>query len=378
MTLFPIFEVGSLPKLPGRLAKLEGRNVNGSDREQLKLVLDLLNNDPEIAGTVEEFLLAKSRQEVIDANSKFNLRLWEFLGIKDVYDGEAHRKEMYQSVVENVAGMSKLDCQVSFNNLERLPNIFFPFSYYGELSLAKPLHVEETAYILREARKPVKVPITGAYTLATWSDLGKDPSDLVKQGLSNSEARRITIEKLVMEFADKIINLSLKELAKLGVSRLQIDEPNASAFYGQEELFYEATKRSIAGVEGSEIGLHICFSNDYNRIAEVAAISEIRFLTLEIANRDTADHRAYTDAVNTFEDVGYKGQYCIGVTDVHTDKIENPKLVAERILHAAKMVDPNRIEAAHDCGLRTRKLAVAIEKTKALVKGAEMAREYLK
>lgn len=378
MTLFPIFEVGSLPKLPGRLAKLEGREVSKSDQEQLKKALASLNNDPEISKIVDEFLRAKDRNEVIRANSRFNIRLWELLGTKEVYDGEAHRKEMYQSVVENVNGMDRLDCQVSFNNLEGLPNVFFPFSYSGRLSLDKPLHADEVAYILREARKPVKVPVTGAYTLATWSDLGEEPSRLIKSGIPNSEARRITIEKLVMEFADKIINPSLKELAKLGVSRLQIDEPNASAFYGQEKLFYEATRRSIADVQGLEIGLHICFSNDYSSIAQVAAIPQIKFLTLEIANRDTPDHKAYTDVIKALESVGYQGQYCIGVTDVHTDNIEDPRLIAERILHVAKMVDPRRIEAAHDCGLRTRRLAIAIEKTKALAKGAELARDYLK
>ena len=159
------------------------------------------------------------------------------------------------------------------------------------------------------------------------------------------------------------------------MKRIQIDEPNASAFYGQEKLFYEATRRSIKGITGVELGMHICFSNDYGRIAKLAEIPEIKFLSLELANRDTADHEVYRSVINTFEQAGYFGSYALGMTDVHVDSIESAELISERILYCSNIIDPSRIEPAHDCGLRSRTLPIAIEKTKALVMGAEMARE---
>ncbi|HLC82148.1 MAG TPA: hypothetical protein VJH68_05825 [Candidatus Nanoarchaeia archaeon] len=373
--IFPLFEVGSLPKLPGRKAKLAGREPTSEDLKQLRKALRGVDNNPELTAIVEEFLRTKAKAEIVAANSRFNTRLLEYLGLNEVYDGEAQRKEMYESVAEKVVGMKKLGRQVSFVNKDGFPNIFTVYSYQQALSLPEPLHLAETESIIQNALRPVKVPVTGAYTLGTWSDLGKLPAELMKLGAAHSEARKAVMEQLVLEFADIVINPTLKALSGLGVARIQIDEPNASAFYGQEELFYEATRRSIAHVTGPELGLHICFSNDYRQIAEIAAVSELKFLSLEIANRDTADHRAYQEIISAFEQAGFKGTYAVGVTDVHVDNLESPELIAERLLFAADLVGADRIEAAHDCGLRSRSLVVAIEKTKHLAQGTEIARQ---
>ncbi len=392
-------EIGSLPKLPGREAKLQGRNPGEKDREQLQQVLHLLHAPPELTDLVERFLQAEGREQIINLNSAFNIRLLEIIGLDQVYDGEAQRKEMYQGVVEHVAGMQELDRQVSFVTKAGFPNTFVPYMYLHPLSIieqiieqfpndenndeniVQALHEEEVENIVLDAVHPVKVPITGAYTLGTWSDLGKFPQELMKQGMTHHAARRKVMEELVYSFADNVINPTLKELAQFGIYRLQIDEPNASAFHNQQDLLYEATRRSLAGVTGVEgaarveLGMHICFSRDYGTVTGIAQIPEIKFLTLEIANRDTPDHRAYREVIQAFESAGYKGKYAVGVLDVHTDIIESPELIKERLLYAAELVGPERIEAAPDCGLRTRKLSIAVQKLQSLVAGARLARE---
>ena len=377
MILFPTMEIGSLPKLPGREAKLKGKEPTDKDKEQLRQILRLVNNPPELADLVEQFLQAERRETIIKLNSRFNIRLLEALGVEQVYDGEAQRKEMYQGVVEHVAGMQELDRQVSFVTKAGFPNTFVPFMYTRPLTLTSKLHYDETSFIASNATKQVKVPITGAYTLGTWSDLGKFPQELIQQGKTHSQARHQVMEELVYSFADNVINPTLKELAALGIYRLQIDEPNASAFHNQQDLLYEATRRSVAGVERVELGMHICFSRDYRTIAGVAKILELKFLTLEIANRDTPDHRAYRDVIQAFESAGYQGKYCLGVLDVHTDELESPELIKERLLYAAELVGPQRIEAAPDCGLRTRKLPIAVQKLQRLVAGAELAKKIM-
>src|SRR3989344_4699734 len=134
-TLFPLFEVGSLPKLPGRKAKLAGREPTSEDLRQLGKALRSVNNNLELTTLVEEFLRTKGKTEIVAANSRFNTRLLEYLGLNEVYDGEAQRKEMYESVVEKIAGMKKLGWQVSFVNKDWFPNIFKPYSYQRPLSL---------------------------------------------------------------------------------------------------------------------------------------------------------------------------------------------------------------------------------------------------
>lgn len=383
-TPFPTMEIGSLPKMPGREAKLKGRNPSDKDKEQLQHILHLVNDPPELTEIVEKFLQAEEKEQIISLNSLFNLRLLEAIGVHQVYDGEAQRKEMYQGVVEHVKGMQELDRQVSFVTKAGFPNTFVPYMYVHPLSIGQPLHDEEVKNIVLDAIYPVKVPITGAYTLGTWSDLGRFPQDLMPQGMKHSQARHKVMEELVYSFADKVINPTLKELAQQDIYRLQIDEPNASAFYGQEEILYEATRRSVAGVAGAnggrggkevELGIHICFSKDYGTIAVIARIPEIKFLTLEIANRDTPDHRAYREVIQAFESAGYQGKYCVGVLDVHTDELESPELIKERLLYTAELVGSQRIEAAPDCGLRSRTLTMAVQKLQRLVEGTRLARE---
>lgn len=376
-TYFPCIEIGSLPKMPGRAALLKGQEPTPQDKEQVTAALAQVNHHhPELVQLAESFFAAKGKKAVIEANSKFYIRLLEELGLANIFDGEAQRPEMYEGVVQDVHGMKRLDKEVSFVNKQGFPNTFVPFTYEGALSIDRPLHVDETRFILGNTNMPLKVPVTGAYTLGTWSDLGKKPGELRKEGLPLSEARRRTMEELVLQFADNVINPTLKALANTGVARIQIDEPNASAFYDGEELLYEATRRSVAGVTGAELGMHICFSNDYQRIAGIVNIPELHYLTLEIANRDTPDHRTYTEVIRAFEDAGYKWKYCVGVLDIHTDKMESPALVAQRLCHVAEIVGPGRVEAAPDCGLRTRKLPIAVEKLRILVEGAKIANEF--
>ena len=68
----------------------------------------------------------------------------------------------------------------------------------------------------------------------------------------------------------------------------------------------------------------------------------------------------------------------LGVLDIHTDFVESPELVRDRILYAVEVFgDPARIHVCPDCGLRTRSWDVAYEKLRALVEGCRLAEEAL-
>jgi 5-methyltetrahydropteroyltriglutamate--homocysteine methyltransferase len=62
------------------------------------------------------------------------------------------------------------------------------------------------------------------------------------------------------------------------------------------------------------------------------------------------------------------------VLDIHTDFVEPPELVRDRILYAVDVFgDPARIHVCPDCGLRTRSWDVAYEKLCSMVEGARLA-----
>jgi 5-methyltetrahydropteroyltriglutamate--homocysteine methyltransferase len=68
--------------------------------------------------------------------------------------------------------------------------------------------------------------------------------------------------------------------------------------------------------------------------------------------------------------------YGLGVIGVHTNFVETPELVKDRILYGAKVIrDPDRINPSTDCGLRIRSWKVSFAKLKNEVLGAELARQ---
>jgi 5-methyltetrahydropteroyltriglutamate--homocysteine methyltransferase len=68
----------------------------------------------------------------------------------------------------------------------------------------------------------------------------------------------------------------------------------------------------------------------------------------------------------------------LGVLDIHTDFIEPPELVRDRILYAVDVFgDPSRIQVTPDCGLRTRSWDVAHRKLVNMVEGTQQAKKGL-
>jgi 5-methyltetrahydropteroyltriglutamate--homocysteine methyltransferase len=82
--------------------------------------------------------------------------------------------------------------------------------------------------------------------------------------------------------------------------------------------------------------------------------------------------------IKRFRDLPYRPILGLGVLDIHSDFIESPELVRDRILYAVDVFgDPYRINVTADCGLRTRSWAVAFEKLVNMVAGVALAKREL-
>jgi 5-methyltetrahydropteroyltriglutamate--homocysteine methyltransferase len=147
------------------------------------------------------------------------------------------------------------------------------------------------------------------------------------------------------------------------------------------ELFVEAFNETVRGFNCT-FSLHNCYSN-YRILAKYASqLRNCSQLALEFANRDSRqagiDERVGYKELKFFEDYGFHGKYGLGVVDVHTDFIEPPELIRDRIIHALSIVkDSSRIYVSTDCGLRTRTWETSFAKLKNMVFGAELARKDL-
>jgi 5-methyltetrahydropteroyltriglutamate--homocysteine methyltransferase len=114
-------------------------------------------------------------------------------------------------------------------------------------------------------------------------------------------------------------------------------------------------------------------------------MSSCRQFAVGFANYDSrelgtsAARRPGYEVISRFRDLPYSPILGLGVLDIHTDFIEPPELVRDRILYAVDVFDdPNRIHVTPDCGLRTRSWEVAYTKLRNMVAGVQLAKKELR
>ncbi|MDQ7848685.1 MAG: hypothetical protein QN152_07245 [Armatimonadota bacterium] len=365
--LFPTQEIGSLAKPAWLVKGIRGVRPSPEDLAELETWAARL----QIEGTDELRRLLTAggersqgaREAIRDWGALFAIRFLEAAGLDVVYDGEARRVEMYEYPVRRIDGFQFYGHVRSFDN-----RYYRKAAVVDRVQLREPFHLDELRFVKQHARRPVKVPVTGPYTLADWSfneyylrTVGDIP-DLRRR---NYEAKR----RFTMDLATRALRPTLLALVAAGADWIQIDEPAAATHQDEVPILVEAFNAATEGV-GARISIHICYSNYralYPHILELRA----QMLTLEFKN--TGDY----NIVSLFQEFGDRRQIGLGVIDVHSDVIETPQEVQEKILQAATVLGPERIWVNPDCGLRTRSWDVAFAKLQNMVTGARLAREAL-
>ena len=376
-------EVGSLDKPGWRVKAYAGRPLEEKDLEEARSwghrlgvprreeLIDLLRAAP---------LDSDQKAELKRWSSRYGLRLEESAGLDVVYDGEQQRSEMYAWAIAHASGFDWRGSVRAFDN-----KYYSKAAVTGPISLAEPYHNEEFDFLQSVANAELKVPITGAYTIADWSfdeyylkvvDLGGSaPSRRARR----HEARR----SFILDVARNLIRPNLEALIGLGAKWIQIDEPGASTDPEELDLFAQSFNESVAGLD-AVFSTHLCFS-DYNLFFPgIEAMTSCAQFAVGFANYDTRDLGVSDDArpgygiISKFRDLPSGPALGLGVLDIHTDFIESPELVRDRILYAVDVFgDPGRIHVTPDCGLRTRSWEVAYGKLLNMVAGVELARKEL-
>src|SRR5947199_208518 len=97
-------------------------------------------------------------------SSLYALKLEEGAGLDVVYDGEQQRTEMYDWAVSHSNGFERRGSVRAFDN-----KYYTKAAVTGPISLKTPFHNGEFSYLVSVAEAELKIPITGAYTIADWS-----------------------------------------------------------------------------------------------------------------------------------------------------------------------------------------------------------------
>jgi 5-methyltetrahydropteroyltriglutamate--homocysteine methyltransferase len=372
--LFPTQEVGSLMKPRWLVLGLKGEALPPAALEEFVAWNRRVNFVPEHDPRVKKLLKGQVKevgpQGLRDLGALFGIRYLEKAGLDIVYDGEARRVEMYEYPIRQMDGFQFLGHVRSFEN-----KYYLKAASTGPVGLKQPYHLDEFDFVKEHARRPPKVPVTGAYTLADWS---WNEHYLKRQkGWKGRAARRAAQAELIADLAKKALRPTLKALIAHGATNIQIDEPAAGTHPDEAELVVQAFNDSTQGLS-AKFSMHICYSDYrslYPALLEAKGCSQFLW---EFANRDTPDRDGY-EPLHLFEEFDDGREVGLGVTDIHRDGIESPEKIRDRILHAARVLgDPARVYVNPDCGLRTRSLEVAYQKLTNMVRGAELARAALR
>ncbi len=372
-TLLPTQEIGSLAKPRWLVRGLRRGSVEAPELEEAREWGERLQvpGYEDLLATLKAEGLKEKAGELRDWAATYGLHYLQSAGLDIVYDGEMRRIEMYEYPIRRTEGFHFHGVVRSFDN-----KYYRKAASVGEPGLRKPYHLDEYRFVREKALKEVKVPLTGAYTLADWSYNEHYLRRALDAGASPREAKRAAKEDLTLAIARDVIRPNIAAVVEAGARTVQIDEPAATTQPDEIDLFVESFNESVAGID-AKFTVHICFS-DYRRLfPQILEMKKCSQFLWEFANRDN-DRREGYRALELFPEYDDRREVGLGVVDVHRNHLETPELVRDRILHAVSVLeDPTRVYVNPDCGLRTRTLEVAYRKLQNMVAGTKMARAQL-
>lgn len=380
--LFPTQEIGSLAKPGWRVKGYRGEQLSEKEiaealswGEKLKIT-----NLEQLIQVLREKDSPRRRKTIREWSAKFAIKFFETAGLDIIFNGEQWRSEMYEHFIRRISGFQFLGYIKSFDY-----RYFNKAACISEPRYIQPIYLEEFLFTKEHTAKKIKIPFTGAYTLVDWT-FNEYYEKKVGHKIRDFTRRKIEAKKeFLFNLIKNVIRPEIRHLVDSGVEWIQIDEPAATTNPSDEEvkLFVEAFNETVKGFKCT-FSLHNCYSN-YKILAKYAPnLQNCSQLALEFANRDSrqtgiGDVRTGYEEIKMFEEYGFSGNYGLGVIDVHTNFVEPPELVRDRILYAAKIVgDTSRIFVNPDCGLRTRSWEVSFQKLRNMVLGAKLAREILR
>jgi len=300
----------------------------------LNRMQDLYEEDD---GTVDE----DDWQEAQDDAARLITEEHERSGLDVIVDGEMRRNEMVEFFADRIEGYE-------FNG---------PVKVWGHNTFDKPSVVEDVEYdeswLVDEyeftadvADKPVKVPITGPYTLASWC---------FNEAYEDDAA-------LANDLAD-LVNEEIEKLVDAGCRYIQIDEPALATTPDDHQIVGDALERIVDDIpEEVRIGLHVCYG-DYFRIYPEILEFPVDEFDLELANGDY-------EQLDVFKDPEFTADLALGVTDVHVAEAESVEEIKENIKKGLEVVPPEQLVVSPDCGVKLLPRDVAYGKMENMVKAA--------
>ncbi len=342
--LFPTSVVGSLPR-PEWLIDAIGKFEHG-DLPQSEL------------------------NRVYDDAVKLVIKEQEMTGVDEISDGEQRRFSFLAFVAERLPSFRMIPVKKLMNPEARkyVKQMNLPIGIISNpvivdrIKRTKSLAVDELMFAKRYTKKPVKAPIIGPFTLLinSWNMKKSGPVYKTPEDAFDDLTRMLREEIIALRDA--------------GASFVQLDEPAIGNFvdyrYTQwllalnewrvgdmqklHAIASELINRTVKGVTGVKLGVHICRGNwpadeahlshgGYENMMEEILEMRVDQLVLEYATKRAG-------SFDVFEKDSWDGEIGLGVIDVKNPKVETAQEIIERVEKASKIFDAGKITLNPDCG----------------------------
>ncbi|MFB6102647.1 MAG: methionine synthase [Haloplanus sp.] len=297
-----------------------------------------LNRVSDLADDPESKFTEEHLEEAHDDACRVIVDEHERTGLDTVSDGEMRRNEMVEFFADRIEGYE-------FNGPVKVwgHNYFDKPSVVDNVEYTESWLVDEFEFTQSAASKPVKVPITGPYTLASWSFNEAYDDDA----------------ELSYALAD-LVNEEIEALVDAGARYIQIDEPALATTPDDYAIVGECLDRIVANIPDEvRIGLHVCYG-DYSRIYPELLEYPIDEFDVELCNGDY-------EQIDVFTDPEFTTDLALGVVDVHTTDVESVEEIKENIKEGFKVVPPENLTVSPDCGVKLLPRDVARQKIENMV-----------
>jgi 5-methyltetrahydropteroyltriglutamate--homocysteine methyltransferase len=291
---------------------------------------------------------AEHFEEAKDDASRLITEEHERAGLDVVVDGEMRRNEMVEYFAHRIDGYE-------FNGRVKVwgHNYFDKPSVTDEVAYDEEWLISEYEFTSDVAETPVKVPITGPYTLASWSF----------NEVYDSE------EQLAYELAE-LVNEEIEGLVEAGARYIQIDEPALATTPDDHAIVGECLERIVADIpDDVRLGLHVCYG-DYSRIYPEILDYPVHEYDLELANGDY-------EQLDVFTADEFTKDFAMGVVDAHVAEVESVAEIKENIKKGLQVVPPERLTVSPDCGVKLLPRDVAYGKMENMVQAAREIEQEL-
>jgi len=341
LPLLPTTVVGSYPQ-PAWLVDIEALKIRNVPRIRA----------PEIWRVPEPYLVDAQDDATILA-----MRDMERAGIDIITDGEI-RRESYSNHFANA--LDGIDRDNPGEVIGRTGHPTIVPRVVGPIRRVQPVEVRDVEFARANTDRQVKITLPGPFTMTRQArnDFYKDDAELA------------------MAFA-AALNEEIHDLKKAGADVIQLDEPWMQAFPDEARRYaIPAINRALQDISGTTV-VHLCFGyaamvkgekpTGYSFLPELTAASAQQ-ISIEAA-QPKLDLAMLRDLPNKV--------VMLGVLDLGSEQVETPEIVAGRIRAALKLLPPERLVPAPDCGMKYLPRARAFGKLKALAEGAAIVRKEL-